>query len=154
MALSELANNLRAPNAVHLWREADFTLMFHASIENDPVALQLLLDKGADPRKANNRGTNALMLMMKRSQLEMSEMCMSKLPNDSERKAFVNSTTEPGWTSLMLAQTNTSWRPTENSERTCNSRMSLSTKRSWTCCQSIPEYGLFITQAAQQTMQC
>ena len=105
-ALSELANNLKAPNAVHLWREADFTLMFHASIENNPVALQLLLDKGADPRKANNRGTNALMLMMKRSQLEMSDMCMAKLPSNSERKAFINSTTEPGWTALMTAAEN------------------------------------------------
>ena len=51
----------------------------HASIENNPVALQLLLEKGADPRRANNRGTNVLMLMMKRSQLEMADMCMTKV---------------------------------------------------------------------------
>ena len=66
---------------MHLWREADFTLLFHASIENNPVAVQLLLEKGADPRRANNRGTNVLMLMMKRSQIEMAELCMSKVPN-------------------------------------------------------------------------
>ena len=78
-ALKELADKLKAPNAVHLWREADFTLLFHASIENNPVALQLLLEKGADPRRANNRGTNVLMLMMKRSQLEMAESCLSKV---------------------------------------------------------------------------
>merc|ERR1712018_747496 len=106
-ALKELADKLKAPNAIHLWREADFTLLFHASIENNPVALQLLLEKGADPRKSNNRGTNVLMLMMKRSQLEMSDMCLAKLPNESERKAFVNSKTEPGWTSLMTAAENT-----------------------------------------------
>ena len=64
---------------MHLWREADFTLLFHASIENNPVALQLLLEKGADPRRSNNRGTNVLMLIMKRSQLEMAELCMSKV---------------------------------------------------------------------------
>lgn len=105
--LKELADELRAPNAVHLWKGADFTLLFHASIENNPVALQLLLENGADPRKANNRGTNVLMLLMKRGQLEMAESCMSKIPNDNEKRAFVNAKTEPGWTALMTAAENT-----------------------------------------------
>ena len=39
----------------------------------------MLLEKGADPRRANNRGTNVLMLMMKRSQLEMADLCLSKV---------------------------------------------------------------------------
>jgi len=106
-ALKELADKLKAPNAVHLWREADFTLLFHASIENNPVALQLLLEKGADPRRANNRGTNVLMLMMKRSQLEMADLCLSKISSENEKRAFVNSKTEPGWTALMTAAENT-----------------------------------------------
>jgi len=102
-ALKELAVKLKAPNAVHFWRGADFTLLFHASIYDNPVALHLLLERGADPKRANNRGCNVLMLMMKRSQLEMAESCLSKVPSEREKRAFVNFKTEPGWTALMTA---------------------------------------------------
>ena len=41
----ELMKKARDYNALHLWREADFTLLFYASIENNPVALKRLFKR-------------------------------------------------------------------------------------------------------------
>jgi len=105
-ALQEPAEELKSPDAVHFWKGAEFTLLFHASVENNPVALQLLLTKGADPRRANNVGTNVLMLMMRRSQLDMAEFCLSKITSEDEKRSFVNARTKLGWTALMTAAEN------------------------------------------------
>ena len=86
--------------------QADFTLLFHASAENNPVAFQLVLDNGGDPTRANNRGTNVLMLIMKRSQIDMADMCLAKIADEGRAREFVNSKTEAGWTALMTAAEN------------------------------------------------
>ena len=75
-------------------------------MENNPVAFQLVLDKGGDPTRANNRGTNVLMLIMKRSQLDMADMCLAKIADEGRATEFVNAKTEPGWTALMTAAEN------------------------------------------------
>ena len=92
-------------NAFHFWREADFSLLFHASVSNNRVALHLLLEAGADPTLSNNRGTNVFMLFAKRGQVEMADMCLAKVPKD-RRVAVVNSITTSGWTALMTAAEN------------------------------------------------
>ena len=92
-------------NAFHFWREADFSLLFHASLANNRVALHLLLEAGADPTQSNIRGTNVFMLFAKRGQVEMADMCLAKVPKD-RRVAVVNSTTTSGWSALMTAAEN------------------------------------------------
>ena len=92
-------------NAFHYWREADFSLLFHASIANNIVALHHLLEAGADPTLSNIKGTNVFMLLVKRGQVEMAEMCLSKVPKN-KRVATVNSITTSGWTALMTAAEN------------------------------------------------
>ena len=92
-------------NAFHYWREADFSLLFHAAISNNKVALHLLLEAGADPTLPNIRGTNVFMLFAKRGQVDMAEMCLAKVPKD-KRAAVVNSTTTSGWSALMTAAEN------------------------------------------------
>ena len=74
------------------------------------MAFQLVLDKGGDLTSANNRGTTVLMLIMKRSQLDMclakTSMCLAKIPDEGRAKKLVNAKTEPGWTTLMIAAEN------------------------------------------------
>ena len=86
--------------------QADFTLLFHASVENNPMAFQLVLDNGGDPVIANNRGTNVLMIIMKRSQIDMADMCLAKIDDEERAREFVNSKNEAGWTALMTAAEN------------------------------------------------
>lgn len=86
--------------------QADFTLLFHASVENNPVAFQLILDNGGDPVIANNRGTNVLMIIMKRSQVDMAVMCVAKIADEERAREFVNFKNEAGWTALMTAAEN------------------------------------------------
>ena len=75
-------------------------------MENNPVAFQLVLDKGGDPTRANNRGTNVLMLIMKRSQIDLADICLAKIADEERAREFVNSKTEAGWTALMTAAEN------------------------------------------------
>lgn len=82
-------------------------------MEDNLVAAELLLKKGANPMSKNNRGTSVIMLMMKRTQLEMAELCMNALSGDRERKEFVNLTTDPGWTALMTAAENCNYKSAE-----------------------------------------
>jgi ankyrin repeat protein len=55
-------------------------------MENHLVAAHLLITKGANPMLKNNKGTSVLMLMMKRTQLEMAELCLAALKDDDQRK--------------------------------------------------------------------
>ena len=103
--LIPLSQSLKSPNAFHFWKEADFTLLFHASIINNLVAVHLLLKSGADPTLANIRGANVFMLFAKRGQIEMAEACLAKVQKD-KRSAIVNSITTSGWTALMTAAEN------------------------------------------------
>ena len=103
--LLKLVQMLKWVNAFHFWRDADFSLLFHASLANNKVAVQLLLEAGADPTISNIRGTNVFMLFAKRGQVEMAEMCLAKVPKD-KRAAVVNFTTASGWSVLMTAAEN------------------------------------------------
>lgn len=103
--LEPLSRNLGRPNAFQFWKDADFTLLFHASIINNRVAVHLLLEAGANPTLANIRGANVFMLFAKRGQIEMAEACLARVPKD-KRSAIVNSITTSGWTALMTAAEN------------------------------------------------
>ena len=103
--LQPLIKAVKWVNAFHFWREADFSLLFHASIANNMVALHLLLEAGADPTLANIKGTNVFMLFAKRGQVEMADMCLAKVPK-VRRVDVVNSTTTSGWTAMMTAAEN------------------------------------------------
>jgi ankyrin repeat protein len=81
-------------------------------MEDNLVAADLLLKKGANPMSKNNRGTSVLMLMMKRTQLEMSDLCLNAL-SSGQRKEFVNLSTDPGWTALMTAAENCNYKSAE-----------------------------------------
>ena len=103
--LVPLGQNLKWPNAFHSWKDADFILLFHASINNNSAAVDLLLKAGADPSLANIKGTNTFMLFAKRGQIHMAEACLAKVPKE-KRKATVNAGTVLGWTALMTAAEN------------------------------------------------
>ena len=104
--LQPLFDNLKQPNAFHLWKDvskhsrfsgkfsvghiirvplhhplfqADFSLLFHASVGNNKVAVTKLLEAGADPTLANLKGTNVFMMLVKRGQIEMADMCLAKV---------------------------------------------------------------------------
>ena len=59
--------------------QADFSLLFHASVGNNKVAVEKLLEAGADPTLTNLKGTNVFMMFVKRGQLEMADMCLAKV---------------------------------------------------------------------------
>ena len=103
--LLPLINAIRWVNAFHFWRDADFSLLFHASLANNRVAVHLLLEAGADPTLANIKGTNVFMLFAKRGQTELAEMCLAKVQKD-ERSKIPNAITTSGWTALMTAAEN------------------------------------------------
>ncbi len=81
------------------------SLLFHASRENFPEAVDMLLEKGADPSLVNNKGISVLHLMAKKGQLDMAEKCCRKIPWFQEDN-FVNQGSESGWTPLMSAAEN------------------------------------------------
>ena len=103
--LLPLIRAVKWANAFHFWREADFSLLFHASLANNKVAVHLLLEARADPTLANIRGTDVFMLFAKRGQIELAEMCLAKVPKE-KRSDVVNSITTSGWTALMTAAEN------------------------------------------------
>jgi hypothetical protein len=82
-------------NTFQDWRDAEFTLLFHASVENCPEAVDWLLEAGADPTVTNYRGTCVLHLMAKRGQLTCAENCFAKVPEDM-RFCFINGPTTIG----------------------------------------------------------
>ena len=59
--------------------QADFSLLFHASVGNNKVAVEKLLEAGADPTLTNLKGTNVFMMFVKRGQIEMADMCLAKV---------------------------------------------------------------------------
>jgi len=65
--LLPLINTIKWVNAFHFWRDADFSLLFHASLANNKVAVHLLIEAGADPTLANIKGTNVFMLFAKQA---------------------------------------------------------------------------------------
>lgn len=103
--LNPLFANLKEPNSFHLWKDADFSLLFHASVGNNKVAVEKLLEAGADPSLQNLNGTTVFVLFVKRSQIEMMDMCLAKIPKE-KRAAVLNSSSNSGWTALMTAAEN------------------------------------------------
>jgi ankyrin repeat protein len=83
--------------------QCDMNLLFHASRENCPEAIDMLLEKGADPLLINNTDRSVLHLMAKNGQVEMAEKCIYNVPWD-KRDGFINKYS--GWTPLMAAAEN------------------------------------------------
>ena len=77
--LEELLSDLNDVNASHHWRDAHYSLLFHASTESNTKAFQLLLDRGADPGWRNQSGYNVLKLLAKRDQVGMAEAAWQKM---------------------------------------------------------------------------
>ena len=75
--------------------QGNFSLLFHASIDDNLEAFSLLISAGADPTWINQSGTTVLKLIVKRNQLEMAKLCITNL-NDNETKAFVNHASQSG----------------------------------------------------------
>lgn len=98
----ELVQKLEDPNISHTWRDAEFTILFHASLENSLVGFKALVKKGADPKKANKYGTTVLSLMVKRGQMDMMEFAVKGMSQEDLKK-FVNCRSTSGWTPLMAA---------------------------------------------------
>jgi hypothetical protein len=51
--LKDAISRVQDVNLFHDWRDADFSLLFHASLEDCQEAVKYLLEKGADPTKVS-----------------------------------------------------------------------------------------------------
>ena len=54
--IHQLGLKLPDPNIAHITRDAEFSMLFHASIENSSKGFEVLLECGADPMWANKNG--------------------------------------------------------------------------------------------------
>ena len=88
------------PNIAHIHKEAHFSLLFHASIDNDVEGFKILIGAGADPTWRNKFGTNVFKLLLKRNQVKMAEACFASL-DAQKRKDYANQAIPSGWTLLM-----------------------------------------------------
>ncbi len=76
--------------------QAQFSLLFHASLECSESGVQALLSAGADPSlRSPGAGSTVLQLMMKRDQTAMAQACLDRLP-EASRRGFVNSCSNNG----------------------------------------------------------
>ena len=93
--LKEAIAQVSDVNEFRSWRDTNFSLLFHTSLSHCPEAVEFLLEKDADPSLCNDRGACVLHLMAKRGQLEMAQMCYSKVTAEKRHK-FVNGGTGTG----------------------------------------------------------
>jgi len=90
--------------AFHTHRDAEFNLLFHASIEGSLPAVKALVELGVDPLRTNKKQINVLHLMAKRNQVEMARRCLEAVRADPARAInFVNNSSNIGWTVLIQA---------------------------------------------------
>ena len=100
----EFSNVKEDLDAFHTWNDdEDYNLMFHASQEDNELAVQALLNLGADPTKINYWGFNVLHLMARKGQIDMARLCIKHLDED-KRKKFINNITNTGLSPLMEVQ--------------------------------------------------
>ena len=89
--------------------QGECNLLFHASMDNNMAALQVLLAHKADPTRRNNRGVSLLNMLMKRGQTEMATKCVDFMKIHHKPGQLVNFLKAPfasGWTPLMTAAEN------------------------------------------------
>ena len=90
--------------AFHKHNDAEFNLLFHASIVNSLPAVKALVELGVDPLRTNKKQINALHLMAKRNQVEMARQCLEAVRADPARAInLVNNYSNIGWTVLIQA---------------------------------------------------
>ena len=104
-------NKLQHPNAFQEYSNGTFSLLFHAVMNYNKEAFELLLDRGADPTVANNKGTTVLDLLMKRNLVDWADICVKNMTAEQKAK-FVNNSKngKNGWSVLMAAAEN-GWYP-------------------------------------------
>ena len=87
-------------NVFHQYRDGQFNLLFHASINNSDDAFKILIDCGINAMAKNIHGATVLTPIIKRNQVQMAKLCIDSLDEESRRK-FVNNEINSGWTALM-----------------------------------------------------
>ena len=78
-------------------------------MDKNTVALEILLNHGADPTKRNQSGVGLLNMFMKRGQTEMAAMCvdfMKRHHKQGQLTSFFKTPFASGWTPLMTAAEN------------------------------------------------
>ena len=78
-------------------------------MDKNIVALEVLLNHGADPTKRNQSGVGLLNMFMKRGQTEMATMCVDFMKRNHKQGQLNNFFKTPftsGWTPLMTAAEN------------------------------------------------
>ena len=119
--IRKLGQSLPDPNITHITRDAEFSILFHASIENSFAGFKVLLERGANPAWANKygklieiferkekliifglQGVTVLQLCAKRNQIEMMNLAVKNM-TEEEKVQVANSKSKSGWTILMAA---------------------------------------------------
>ena len=100
--IRKLGQSLPDPNITHITRDAEFSILFHASIENSFAGFKVLLECGANPAWANKYGVTVLQLCAKRNQIEMMNLAVKNM-TEEEKVQVANSKSKSGWTILMAA---------------------------------------------------
>ena len=142
--LKDLEEEINKVENVNLFIQGEglqynLNLLFHASRENCPQAVEFLLKKGADPTLVNSKGTTVLHLMAKRGQVEMAKACLSKIDNKKKAR-FINDYEESGWTTLMSAAENNQYEFAKwllSEKATVNTQM----KTGWTAMHAAAKKG-------------
>ena len=78
-------------------------------MDKNTVALEVLLNHGADPTKRNKSGVGLLNMFMKRGQTEMAKKCVDYMKSHHKQgqlKNFFKTPFDSGWTPLMTAAEN------------------------------------------------
>ena len=75
--------------------QGHFSLLFHASIDNNYEAFRILIEAGARADWVNQSGTSVLKLILKRGQTDMFKLCIQSM-SEEERNKFVNGTSKSG----------------------------------------------------------
>ena len=89
--------------------QGECNLLFHASMDKNIVALEVLLNHGADPTKRNKSGVGLLNMFMKRGQTEMAAKCVDFMTihhKQGQLNKFFKTPFASGWTPLMTAAEN------------------------------------------------
>jgi len=98
----QLGLKLPDPNIAHITRDNEFSMLFHASMENSLKGFEVLLECGADPTWANKNGTTVFLLCARRNQIDMMNLAVKKLSKKQIEKVS-NGKSSKGWTILMAA---------------------------------------------------
>jgi ankyrin repeat protein len=97
-------------NAFHDWKDGTFNLLWHAILNDNEVAVRILLDMGANPTLTNKKGINVLHSLAKRPDqfmgVKMAEKCLKEVKEDSDKKKFLSNASEIGKGLLFQFESN------------------------------------------------